>query len=720
MSPEQAKGKEADKRTDIWAFGCILYECLTGKRAFEGETVSETMASILKDEPDWNLLPSSLHVAIRLLLRRCLRKDPRQRLQSIGDARIELTEEHDTEESPQEIHPTQKKRLTLSWWIIAAVCLIAIVGWLLFAFADKETDFEHGLRGLTKFTIELPKEQQVYVKADRPVFVISNDGRRLAWIGNGVDSQLIYTRDLKETEVKALEDTRGLDPSSLAISPDSRWIAFQKDGSLMKVPFEGGTATPLVDTSIVGAHSAGFDWGEGDKIVVVISSVLYLFDRNGGTPVQLTELDTDKKEVLHYNPRFVPGGKAIIFSNNVANWNTYKLEAVSLDTGERTELVDDAYTGYVTSSGYLLFGRDKTIYAVPFDIDSLKVKDSEVPIFSSVQMQHFSRVPAFAVSPNGSMVFIPDGQGILQRRLVWIGRDGKREPLPEEPNYYFRPVISPDGAQLLAGISKSHYITLNTYRFDQRVFTPLSTEKEVFQGIWSPEGDHLIVSAYTKKDPANLHLIPIEAGGTAEPLMDSPHQQFPWSWSRDGRFVAFTQWHNQEQHYDIWLLPLEGENQEPILLMDTDENESQPCFSPNGRWIAYLSQKGGDSQIFVQEIRSDGSKVGKRHKVSRVGGWEPRWAPSGRELFYLSQDGSHLLSVDFDPDNIDNMGVERILLKDVRFPAPDVWGEYRYYDVTPDGQRFIVLLEDLAPERTRMVVVLNWLEELKSKMGNIP
>lgn len=714
MSPEQAKGKPVDRKTDIWAFGCILYECFTGKRAFKGETISEMLVSILKDEPDWSLLPSKLYTTTRLLLRRCLRKDPRQRLQSIGDARIELTEDIDRDELVMETPPAQKNRLTPAWWIMTVISIAAIVGWLLLVSGIIGIDRELTLKGLTKFTIELPVEQQIFNKTDRPVFVISRDGRRLAWVGNGEESPLIYTRALDDPEVRALDGTQGLDPSLLAISPDGHWIAYQKGGKLLKIPVEGGGATPLVDTSDVGSRIIGFDWGEGDKVVAVISSVLYLFDLKGGPPVKLTELNTDNNDVLHYNPRFVPGGRAVIFANNIGNWNTYKLEAVSLETKERTELVDDAYSGFVTSSGHLLFGRDGTIFAVPFDSNRLEVIGPEIPVLSSILMQFLGRIPSFAVSPNGTMAYIPDGQGILLRRIIWIGRDGKREPLPESPDYYSRPELSPDGTQLVVGLMKGHYMKLNTYSFARRVFTPQTTNTESGSGVWSPNGDSLIFSSYAS-GPTNLYMISIKSSGKAEQLTTSSKQHFSWSWSKDSRFLVFTEWDDEEQHYDIWLLPLEEKGRKPIPFMNTEANESQPRFSPNGRWIAYMSQGADDPEIFVQEIRNDGSKTGSRHKVSRAGGWEPKWSPDGTELFFRSLDGSRLLAVDFNPNNF-RIGGERIVLDNVGFPTMDAYGEFRFYDVAPDGQRFIVLLEDLGPESAKMMVVENWLEELRQKV----
>jgi len=712
MSPEQAKGKAVDKRTDIWAFGCILYECLTGRRTFKGETISEMLASILKDEPDWEALPFNLIPSVQHLLRRCMRKEPQQRLQSTGDARVELTDILDGVEPLETSVPALKDRRSRLWWFVAGLGLIGIIGWILGGLGIIGPQPKHEPRALTRFTLELPLEQQIFNKVDSPMLEISRDGRRLAWMGSGQDGQLIYTRTLDSLDVLALEGTRGLQAQGgLSISPDGRWIAFLRDRSLWKIPVEDGIATPLLEISNTESAIAVFNWGEGDKIVVLIGSVLYLFDLKGGPHVQLTKLDSDKNEILHTNPRFLPGGRAVLFTNCINNWNNCRLEAVSLDSLERKILVDDVSCGYCTSNGHLLFGRDGTIFAVPFAEDQLEVLGPETPVLSPVQMHDFGRIPSFIVSPNGTMVYTPGGQGILQRRIVWIGRDREVETLPIPPDRYFQPDLSPDGTQLVVNVQKGNLSRLHTFDFDRGILTQQISEGNPESGLWSPDSHSLVFSS-NRSGSVNLYLKPVRTGGEVERLTESLQTQFSWSWSNDGRFLAFSEWDDPGGYHNLWLLPVEGDGRQPIPFVHTTSNDSQACFSPNGRWIAYMSKIEGRPEIFVQEIESDGTLTGTRHKVTRAGGWEPKWAPDGTELFYRSFDGSRLLVVAVDPETL-KIGEESVVLDGVDFPTSDDWGESRFYDIAPDGERFLVMLEDLGPERAKLVVVENWFEELK-------
>jgi serine/threonine protein kinase len=720
MSPEQAKGKAVDKRTDIWAFGCILYECLTGRRAFKGDTVSETMASILKDEPDWGVVAGDIPAAILRLMKLCLRKDPRQRLQSIGDARIEFEENLEGAGIPELSVQTPETSRFSAWWLIAVLGLVAVAGWILGILGIIGPKTSHEPRALTRFTIELPVHQQIYNKVDRPSLVISNDGQRIAWIGNGEDERQVYTRPLESLEVKALDGTRGLVSDSIAISPDGRWIAFSRDNSLWKVPFEDGPATPLLDTSGFQSKIGGLDWGEEDKIVIVSNSVLYLYDLDGSPPIPLTQLqlDSEIKECLHYNPRFLPGGKAVVFANCIGTWNNYRLEAVSLETLERNVLVDDAYSGYATQSGHLLFGRNETIFAVPFDADRLKVTGPETPILSSVQMNWLGRIPSFAVSPNGTMAYTPGDQGILKRRFVWFGRNGEKKPLSITPDFYMLPELSPDATEMAVDRLKGHYAPTHTYDFDRDLFTQLIFDGDTARALWSPDGSRLFFQS-DRSGHWDIYAKSTQGSDKAVRLTESPETVQLWSCSKDGRLIAYSEWVSSTFQYDLWFAPVATERGKPIPFIISDSNENQPRFSPNGRWIAYMSNEEGQPEIFVQDVGLDGSTRGYRRKASRQGGHEPRWAPDGKELYFRSLDGLRLLAVQIeglDPESL-RVGEEKVVLDDVGFPTSEDYGENRYYDVHPDGQKFLVMLEDLGPERAKFVVVQNWLEELKRKMS---
>ena len=713
MSPEQARGQPVDKRADIFAFGCVLFECLTEKRLFDEPTVSDTLASVLKTEPDWSLLPDETPPAMRRLLLRCLSKDPRDRLHSVADARIELTEALERTRSPEDAAVAAESRPAPAWWIPAALGLAGVAGWLLAGWAIISPDPGLDVQGVTQFEMELPVEQQLFNQKALSLLKISRDGRRIAWVGNGRDEPLVYARALDSLEVHAVEGTRGLNGiGGLAISPDGGWLAFFRAGSLWKIPVEGGVATPLVNISEIGSQIQTLDWGEGNQIVTTAHSVLYLLDVNGGPAVQLTTLDPENREVSHENPLFLPGGRAVVFANCIGNWNNCRLEAVSLDSSERSVLVDEAWAGSGTLSGHLVLGRGGTIFAVPFDTERLKVTGEETAVLSPVQFEELGRMPSFAVAPNGTMAYTPGGQGILERRIAWIGRDGEVQPLPVPPGRYDEIDLSPDGTQLLVRQTLGHNARIYTYDFERNLFTQQTFEEYSFDPQWSPDADRVAFSSWSSSDWGGLTMKPMRSGGEIERLLDAAEHLKLWSWSNDDRFLAYSEWDSKEQHYDLWLLPLDPDNRQPILFANTSAMETQAQFAPNGRWIAYMSQEEGRAEIFVQEIRPDGSRGDIRRKVSREGGWEPEWAPDGTELFFRSLDGASLLGVSVDPDTLE-IGQQEVVLRDVSFPTSDDWGESSFYEVSPDGERFLVLLEDVGPERAKLVVVEHWLEELK-------
>jgi eukaryotic-like serine/threonine-protein kinase len=699
MSPEQAKGKTVDRRTDIWAFGCVLYEMLTGKMAFSGEAVTGTLAAVIRGEPDWSQLPTATPMRVRVLLQRCLQKDPKQRLRDIGDARISLDEvlygaaDPAPAVSPQAAVPLWRR--TLPWvtgLLIAAIASLAT--WNL---------RPAPARPVTRTVITLPPGQQL-AGFDQPVLALSADGSQLAYVATTqAGKQQIYLRALDSLEARPVPGTEGA--SGPFFSPDGQWLAFFADGKLKKVSVSGGAPEILASGA---ALPRGASWSTKGNIVFAPggSTVLRQVSDTGGNPEQLTRFG--KGESNHRWPEFLPGGKALLFNSGgggaVGNW---QIVVQSLSNGEKRNVAEGPQPRYAPP-GHLIYGQAGNLMAVPFDGKRLEVTGAAVPVVEGVRQTPGTGAVQFSASATGSLAYIPGGvQSDSQRKLVWVNRNGREQPLAAPPQNYSFPRISPDGRRLAMGISGNEGPQLWLYDLARDTLSRLTFEGSTNNfPVWTPD-DRRIAFVSNREGPLNIFWQLADGSGGLERLTTNETVQVPISWSSDGQLLTLVG-RAPETGDDIWVLRLSDRKTQPFL--QTPFNEAAPQFSPDRHWLAYASNESSRYEVYVQPYPGPGGK----YQISTDGGTEPVWDHSGRELFYRS--GDKMMAVDIATQPAFVAGKPHVLFQGpyVANVGPQICP---YYDVSRDGQRFLMVQsaeqQQTGTAPTQIIVVQNWTEELK-------
>ena len=683
MSPEQAKGKAVDRRADIWAFGCVLYEMLTGRMAFSGEAVTDTLAAVIRAEPEWSQLPAATPVRVRVLLQRCLQKDPKQRLRDIGDARISLDEVLAGAPDPAFAGAQQAAapfwRRALPWalgFLAAAITGVAV--WTLKPLPSKQ---------VTRTVITMPPSQRLAGFGDLAL-AISPDGSQLAYVattqGQGSATQQIYLRKMDSLEANPISGTEGaVDPF---FSPDGQWLGFFAGGKMKKISVSGGAAQTLADDST----PEGATWGSQGTIVFSHGAqFLQQVSDAGGIPQPLTHLE--KGEIGNIWPEFLPGGKAVVFEGS-------SVAAQPIGTSERRNLTQGGVSPRYLSSGYLIYALAGNLMAVPFDPERLEVKGTPVPVVQGV-MQEGNPAPAqYSVSATGSLVYVPGSAEASQSKLVWVSRNGTEQPLPAPARDYQSPRISPDGRRV--ALASGGQIWL--YDLARDTLTRVTFEGDL-NGlpVWTPDGKRIAFSS-DRGGALNLFWQMADGSGGVERLTTSDRIQAPSSWSPNGPLLSFIEFGPRPS---IWVLPLSDRKEQPFL--QTTANLGTPQFSPDGRWMAYVSNESGRDEIYVQPYPGPGGKW----QISTDGGNEPVWNRNERELFY--RNGDKMMAVEIATEPNFSAGKPKALFQgqqvsDTSVPLPE-------FDVSPDGQRFLMLKpvaqEQAAP--TQINVVLNWTEELK-------
>ena len=712
MSPEQAKGKAVDRRADIWAFGCVLYEMLTGKMAFPGESVTDILAAVIRAEPDWSELPAATPARVRVLLQRCLQKDPKQRLQAIGDARISLDEVLAGTPEPLSAAatpvstPSRQRALP---WIVAGV--LAVVA-AFFAFLHfRETPAAPA--AMVRFTTPLLEKTTAAIVP----FALSPDGRQLAFEAVGPDGiSRLWIRSLDSLEARPLIGSESSSPSVPFWSPDSRYIAFRDGGELKKIDISGGPAQVLCD---VKGPAIGGAWSRDGVILFGSGNAgLMKVSESGGVASPVTTLDPSRKETLHAFPTFLADGRHFVYWRASATPGYSGVYIGSLDAkpAEQSlkQLVATTHEpAYVPFSGSgseeLLFMRDKTLMAQPFDAGRLELTGEPVPL--AEQVGSIQGYGYFSASTNGVLVYRSDAGGVSQ--LTWFDQQGKSFGTAVEPASYDTLSLSPDGTR--AAVSRSddpsnpNLETLWLVDFSRGTSTRFTFgSSSATLGVWSPDGGKIIFASNSGGE-YDLYQ-KLASGVTGEQLLlKSSDDKWPTSWSRDGRFLLYQSSGRNVPKGDLWVLPLEGDKK-PFAFQSSAFDSDDGQFSPDGRWVAYVSDESGRNEIYVRTFSpataATGSDTGGKWLISTAGGTEPRWRGDGKELYYLAPDNM-VMAVEISANPAFSAGVPKALFQAPRYPS---FISESHWDVTRDGKRFLFAAQSTQAPFT---VVVNWQAGLK-------
>jgi serine/threonine protein kinase/Tol biopolymer transport system component len=692
MSPEQAKGKTVVKRTDIWAFGCILYECLAGKRAFEGETVTETVAAILKNDPDHTLLPPETRPLVSPVLRQCLQKDPGLRLRDIADVRLELRDL--LAAAPFEAVPGASSRgaatsRRLLWGLAALVVVaVALAAWVVLQ--------PHPAPPLLRVNLEA---RITDVFSASPPFAVSPDGSRMVYVSEFQNEQMLYHRRLDQFEATPLAGTE--DARNPFFSPDGQTVGFFSRGRLLKVPVSGGS--PSVICQVPTDYGSG-TWGPDDTVVfatLFTGTGLFRVPAAGGQAEILTSPHKDQGETAHVSPHFLPGGRQILFT--IYGPDSNRTAVLTLKTREWKTLGIPGNAHYV-STGHLIYCDSGKLFAQSFDLAEMTLMSSPVAMVGGVYKPYDPEASAYIdISEKGDLLYLPSGTSRQGLELAWINKTGEATPIPTEGEMNDRPSLSPDGRTVAIRQVSGAESVIFLYDLERGGKRKLTLSGNASNPIWFPDGLRIAFSR-TDSSSTNLFWIRVEAAGDAESLFASQHPKWVTDISRDGRYLAFYEL-NPQTGRDIWILPLQGERKpEPFLV--TSANERSAVFSPDGHWIAYASDESGRDEVYVQQFpkSQNGSKA-----VSTHGGREPVWSPDGRELYYRRRNQLVVVPLKISPTFIP--GQERVLFEGSF--AVEIGGRNQYYCVSPDNQRFLVVRQGDGTTPQSLRVIFSWFEELK-------
>ena len=531
MSPEQAEGKPVDKRADVWAFGCVLYELLTAKRAFGGETLTATLAKVLEGEPNWDVLPASLPSTTRFLINRCLQKDPNRRLQHIDGARI-LIEEALTGAatvSPIGVSSPSGWKRALPWSI--AVVAVVVAGLALWNLTSPISTQQPAQR----FMLAVPANESMANLAGSPALALSPDGTRLAYVATRAGTAQLYLHTMGQLEAEPIAGTE--DARSPFFSPDGQWLGFFAGAKLKKVSVSGGT--PVIVCEIT-TDQATASWGADDTIVLKAhtGSGLFQVPAGGGTPQPLTTLDSQSGEAGHQSPQVLPGGKAVLFTARVATSSHIAVQ--SLETGERRVVLEGPDNVRYVPTGHLVYVQAGTLMAVSFDLEQLEVTGDPIPILEGVMQARGVGSPAhLTVSDTGTLVYVPADASLSEgRTLVWVDRKGVMEPLAAAPGAYLVARLSPDGQRIAVDISTDSQRDIRLYDLRRETLTRLTFETAQLP-IWTPDGQRITFQS-SRFGPRNLFWKLADGTEAAEQLLESELPHTAHSWSPDGRILAYS------------------------------------------------------------------------------------------------------------------------------------------------------------------------------------
>lgn len=710
MSPEQAVGKAADRRADIFSFGAVFYEMLAGQRAFTGDSGGEILVAVAKDDPDWSKLPVATPAAVRNLLRRCLAKDRRQRLQAIGEARILLSGPLE-DESEQKLPTSHGER----GWLLpttAAVLAILLALALWAPWRKSEPSPE-----VYRYRLPMPANT-VYMETS--FAGLSGDGHKLAFTAslNGVSR--VWVQNLN-----SLDEARPLAGTEGSVLPtfwslDGRWVMFQLNGKLMKVDIAGGAPVTLCD--LKGQISVGGAENTAGRILVGTGGdAIWEVPSAGGVAKPVTKLDRSRGDTANDQPTFLPDGRHFLYyrrSDSADNNGTYvgDLEATPEQQSNQRLIAGRTAGQYVSPhgphAGFVLFHRDGSLFAQALDERSLKLSGDPVRIAD--QVGTFLDGGAFSASNTGALVYRSSSDTPYQ--LTWFDRQGKRVgEAGKATKLEFSPAISPQGTQAIVSRT-SGPTSAELWRIDLEKNTEIQMSGNAVlagRSVWSPDGKQIVFST-RRGDHSDLSRKAADGSSDEVLLLESAEDKVPYSWSRDGRFLLYNVV-DPHSGPDIWVLPLD-DPKKGMKLLGTPAAERSPQFSPNMRWMAYSSDESGHvEQVFVRELLLDRGassfRLGPAQIVSRNGGSTPVWRGDGRELFYQTSDGTIMAAAIANGEQ--PTGPLRPGEPAALFQQPILIPGFARWAVSRDGQRFLYVGSAPSEAQKPFTVVVNWQTGLK-------
>ncbi len=714
MSPEQARGKAVDKRSDIWAFGCVLFEMLTGQSAFAGEGVSETMARVIEREPDWNLLPARTPAPIRRLLRRCLQKDRTRRLDSAAAARFDIEEAMAPSGENDEgvTRPPAAWRRALPWVLTgasaAALAIVLLSG---------------GLRGNVapptlpiRVHLGLGAEATLATVDRGSASILSPNGQVLVFVAQRrTGPASLFLRRLDQLDATPMPGTEGA--HSPFFSPDGQWVAFFADARLKKVAVSGGAPVTICDTP----DGRGGWWGADGSIVFapffagMDRGGLLRVSSNGGTPTPVTTLADG--EVAHGWPQVLPGAAALLYAGHTSrmNWDDATLVVQRLPAGERKIVQRGGSYGRYLASGHIVYLHDAKIFAVPFDLERLEVTGPPFLALDGVGSNPNGGSAQFAASETGTFVYLdrPVGSAPMGGAPIqWMDRAGRRTPLRAMPTNWGNPQFSPDGTRLAIEINDGKQLAVWVYEWAHDRPSQLTLNAAQNQKpVWTPDGRRIVF--WSNRDvQQNLYWQRADGTGDAQRLTNSQHPQSAASWHPGGKILAFQETRPQTGA-DLMVVVIEGDELTgwkpgtPTSFLSTAAIEREPVFSPDGKWLAYQANDTGRFEIYVRPFPGPGGTW----LISTAGGVTPTWSRTRRELLYRS------------PENQVMVAAYTTTGDSFRAEKPRLWAEgyigpqtgQRSFDLHPDGERIAVAPELGSFDRPqdRLVFILNFFEELR-------